>query len=117
MNNQYDSGHGKGSHHWRWQRITAIGLIPFTLWFLFSIVQHIGDDHAAVSNWVAQPYVAVLLVLYLILMFFHGQLGIQEIIEDYVHHAKLKKFCSMITKLGLLAAAIAAVISVIRIAT
>ncbi len=116
MSNQPHTGHAKGSRHWRWQRITAIGLIPLTLWFLFAIARHIGDDHSAITEWIARPRVAVLLVLYMVIVFFHGQLGLQEVIRDYIHHVRIKRTCSLSVKLILLAAALAAVISIARIA-
>ncbi len=107
MNSQHTSASTKGSHHWRWQRVSAVALIPLTLWFMFSIVAHVGDDYATVVGWISQPYVAVLLVLYLGFMFFHGQLGMQEIIEDYVHDRKRKSICLWMLKLVLLVFALA----------
>lgn len=99
--------HGKGSGHWRWQRISALGLIPLTLWFMFAIVAHIGDDYATVVDWIAQPYVSVLLIAYIGFMFFHGQLGMQEIIEDYIHNPILKNICLWVTKAVLIVSALA----------
>ena len=79
------------SRHWRWQRISAIVLVPLTLWFVFAIVQRIGDDHASVANWIAQPAVALALITYLIATFFHAQLGWQVIIEDYVSTPRTRR--------------------------
>ena len=116
MSNYHPASHGKGSHHWRWQRISAIGLIPLTLWFMFAMVDHIGDDYATVAGWIAQPYVAVLLVLYIGFMFFHGQLGMQEIIEDYIHDQKLKSICLFMTRAVLIASALAGLYAILGIA-
>lgn len=114
---EHDSvSHGKGSHHWRWQRLSAIGLIPLTLWFMFSIVNHIGDDYITVVVWISQPYVAVLLILYVSFMFFHGNLGMQEIIEDYIHNPKLKATCLFVIKAVLTISALAGLYAIISIA-
>lgn len=75
---------GHASRHWRWQRATAVALIPLTLWFVFAVVARIGDSHAAAVAWVAQPGVAAGLIIYLAAAFYHAQLGLQVIVEDYV---------------------------------
>ena len=116
MSSHHPISHGKGSQHWRWQRISAIGLIPLTLWFMFAIVGHIGDDHATVAGWIAQPYVAVSLVLYIGFMFFHGQLGLQEIIADYIHDQRLKSIGLFATRAALMASALVGLYAILRIA-
>ncbi len=116
MISPHSSSATKGSHHWWWQRVSALALIPLTLWFMFSIVNHVGDDWATVVGWVAQPYVAVLLILYIGFMLFHGQLGVREIIEDYVHDQKLKCICLLGTKVVMIVFALAGLYSILRIA-
>jgi succinate dehydrogenase / fumarate reductase membrane anchor subunit len=106
----------KGSRHWWLQRVSAVALVPLTLWFLFSIVHHVGSTQEEVLRWIAQPYVSFLLVIYLGFMFFHGQLGMQEIIEDYVHSQKLKTCFGVTIKFVLIVSALAAIYSVLRIA-
>ena len=107
---------GEGSHHWWLQRVTAIALIPLTIWFAFSILQHIGDSHDHVLAWIATPHVALFLVLFLGFMFFHAQLGLQVVIEDYVHTEWLKMAMLLGVKglAGLVG--IAAIFAVLRIA-
>ncbi len=107
---------GEGSHHWWLQRVTALALIPLTIWFLFSFANHVGDDYQTVLNWIGQPYVALLLLLYLSFMFFHGQLGMQVVIEDYVHHEGIKLICLLLTKVVLLVSGLGALFAVLRIA-
>ena len=106
----------EGSHHWWLQRVSALALIPLSLWFLFSVVSHIGDDHQTVVNWISHPGVSVLLILYLGFMFFHAQLGLQVVIEDYFHNQAAKLFMLVLTKALLLLAGVASVFSVLRIA-
>lgn len=75
---------GHASRHWRWQRGTAMALIPLTLWFVFAILARIGEPHHAVAAWLSQPGVAAALIAYLAAVFHHAQLGLQVIVEDYV---------------------------------
>lgn len=75
----------EGVAHWWAQRITALALIPLTIWFVASIVHLVGATHAAVIDWVASPIPAILLILLVGAVFHHAQLGLQVVIEDYVH--------------------------------
>lgn len=107
---------GEGSHHWWMQRLSAIALVPLTLWFAFSIISQVGADHAAVSAWISSPWVTVMVVLYLAFMFFHAQLGVQVVIEDYVHRKSAKLLLLLVVKGLSLLAAVASIFAVLRIA-
>ncbi len=107
---------GEGSHHWWLQRLTAVALIPLSLWFMFAVVSHIGDDYQTITTWVSHPGVAVFLILYLVFMFWHGQLGVQVIIEDYVHHEGTKLFLMLLIKAVLLLAGAASVFAILKLA-
>lgn len=107
---------GEGSHHWWLQRVTAIALVPLSLWFVFSIINHIGNSHLEVTTWIAQPSVALLLILYLGFMFYHAQLGIQVVIEDYVHSEWVKVVSLLLVKGVVLVAGLASILSVLRLA-
>ncbi|NKB64597.1 MAG: succinate dehydrogenase, hydrophobic membrane anchor protein [Gammaproteobacteria bacterium] len=107
---------GDGSHHWWLQRTSALALIPLTLWFAFSILDHIGEEQVAIQEWIAQPMVALLLTLYVVFMFFHGQLGLQVVVEDYVHGEQKKIILLLLIKGLMIFAVLASVFSVLRIA-
>ena len=107
---------GEGSHHWWLQRVTALALVPLSLWFVFSIIGHIGDSHSEISAWMAQPSVALLLILYLCFMFFHAQLGVQVVIEDYVHSEPVKIVSLLFVKAIAIVAGLASILSVLRLA-
>lgn len=79
-----------GVGHWWAQRVSALALVPLTLWFVFSVVSHAGAGHEAVVAWLSSPPVAVAAVLYLAALFYHSQLGLQVVVEDYVHGEWLK---------------------------
>jgi len=88
------SAHG-GTHHWMMQRYTAVGNALLVTWLLISIVALPSYDYATVTGWIAQPIVAVPLILMLVSVFQHIRLGLQVLVEDYVHDEGLK-FASLI---------------------
>jgi succinate dehydrogenase / fumarate reductase, membrane anchor subunit len=73
-----------GVHHWLIQRLTALALIPLTIWFLVSLIGLVGADYHAIQQWLSMPLVTVLMVLFLSVLFYHSELGVQVVIEDYV---------------------------------
>jgi succinate dehydrogenase / fumarate reductase membrane anchor subunit len=80
----------EGVGHWWAQRMTSLALVPLALWFVASLVTLTGADHAAARDWIAAPVPASLLVLLIVATFYHGALGVQVIVEDYVHHEGAK---------------------------
>lgn len=74
-----------GSQHWLVQRITAVALVPLTLWFVASIIAHVGSDYPVFIAWLRTPFAAGGMILLLIALFHHAALGLQVVIEDYVH--------------------------------
>ena len=94
-------GHGSakdGTEHWWMQRVTAIALVPLTLWFLVALVGLDATDYSAVTSWIAAPLNAVLLILLLVTLLNHSQLGLQVVVEDYVHTHWLKVLTLMAFK-------------------
>jgi succinate dehydrogenase / fumarate reductase membrane anchor subunit len=80
----------EGVEHWWAQRISALALVPLTVWFVVAIIGLAGADHARFVAWVRDPVAAILLVLLLIATFYHGALGLQVVIEDYVENETLR---------------------------
>lgn len=104
-----------GVEHWWAERLSAIALIPLTLWFIASIVAHTGSDYAAFSEWVRRPYVPILMIALLITLFYHAALGLQVIIEDYQHSwAKLVSIIA--TQFGCFILAIAGTVATLMVA-
>ncbi|MBV7435353.1 succinate dehydrogenase, hydrophobic membrane anchor protein [Cardiobacteriaceae bacterium TAE3-ERU3] len=84
------SGHN-GTHHFIVQRVSAVILIPLVLYFLYSIVRITGaHDYQAVQAWFANPINSALVLAFMITGFYHAALGVQVVIEDYVHHEQIK---------------------------
>ena len=74
-----------GTGHWWVQRLTAVALLLLTPWFILTVLALIGADQYSVRMTVAKPLNATLLLAYVLSMFWHAQLGLQVVIEDYVH--------------------------------
>ena len=81
---------GDGVAHWWAQRLSAVALVPLTVWFLVALVRLPLADHAAVSIWIAAGWNPVWLALLLAALCWHSRLGVQVVIEDYVHSPSLK---------------------------
>jgi succinate dehydrogenase / fumarate reductase membrane anchor subunit len=105
-----------GTHHFIVQRITAVALMFLALYVLGLLVYLAGADYATVRAAVANPCNAVILVAFLLSMFWHAQLGLQVVIEDYVHTPGLAVASQLAVRFICVLAAIASVLAVIRIA-
>ncbi len=79
-----------GGEHWLKQRLTAIGNLLLTSWFVISLLVLPNFEHATLAQWLAQPVVAVPMILMIANIFWHARLGLQVLIEDYVHDEGLK---------------------------
>jgi succinate dehydrogenase / fumarate reductase, membrane anchor subunit len=75
----------EGVAHWWTQRVTALLLIPLLLWFVVGLIAHAGADHAVVVAWLGYPVTYGLMLVLLAALFWHASLGLQVVIEDYVH--------------------------------
>lgn len=74
-----------GTGHWWAQRMTAISLVPLTIWFALGLLDLPHGNYEMVVAWIAQPLNAILIVLLIISLIYHSSLGLQVVIEDYVH--------------------------------
>ena len=105
----------EGVHHWWAQRLTAIALIPLVVWFAISLVMMSGADYGAVRAWIGSPMVMVLLILTIAIGLHHGQLGLQVVIEDYVHGDGSKLALIVAVRFIAVLFGLAAVVAVLRI--
>jgi succinate dehydrogenase / fumarate reductase membrane anchor subunit len=105
-----------GTAHWWAQRVTAVAMVPLSLWFVASIAANTGADHAAFAAWIGHPLVAIVMLLVVLAGFHHAQLGIQVVIEDYVHTEWLKIASIMVVKLAAVALGVGAAFAILKLA-
>lgn len=105
-----------GTHHWWMQRVTAVALVPLVIWFVASVVGLVGADRAIVVSWLGMPVVSVLMILFLTTAFYHLKLGLQVVVEDYVHGEATKVITLMLVTFGCVALALASIFAVLKIA-
>ena len=105
----------EGFEHWWMERVSAVALVPLTLWFVGSIIAHAGSDYTYFVAWLRAPLISILMILLLCSLFYHTSLGLRVIIEDYVHSGF--KFVSLIAvRLCCFALAAAGTVATLRIA-
>lgn len=106
----------QGAGSWLLQRATAIVLVPLTVWFVAALVAHTGSDYLALLAWLRSPLVAVLMGLLLIALFWHTALGLQVVIEDYVHASTSRTALSIAMRLVCIVLAIAGIAAILLLA-
>lgn len=103
-----------GVKHWWAQRVSAVALVPLTVWFVGSVIAHTGDDYGALISWLRTPLASLAMVVLLLALFHHTALGLQVVIEDYVHSNA--RFAAVIAvRLGCFAFASAGIAATLRI--
>ncbi len=108
-----ENHHGVG--HWKLQRISAIAMIPLVLWFVPSLLFVIMSGYNDAIDWVQNPLNATGLVLLFGTLFFHAALGLQVVIEDYVHLEGLKIILIILIKLLSILLAVLSILCVLKI--
>ena len=105
-----------GTAHWWAQRLTAFALVPLALWFVSAAIRLAHMSRAEVRQWAASPLVATLLLALVLALFHHMRLGLQVVIEDYIHEERPRMVWLLVMKgvTGLMG--LAAVIAVLKLA-
>jgi len=104
-----------GTAHFWGQRLSGIGILILGLWFATALACMPGFAHAEVFAFVAQPLNGVLLLLLVVTMAYHSNLGLQVVIEDYVHAHGARLIALVISRFAHLFLAVAAVYAIIRV--
>lgn len=105
-----------GVSHWWWQRVTALALVPLCLWFMTALVtQLMTPEVGSAAEWLASPVDALVTVLLLVMLFVHAKLGMQVVIEDYVHAPAAKYALLLLTAAACYSFGAAGVIAVLRL--
>jgi succinate dehydrogenase / fumarate reductase membrane anchor subunit len=105
-----------GIHHWWAERVTAIALVPLTIWFVYAVLHLLGAPQASVHRFVASPVNTVLLLAMVAMTFHHMQLGLQVVMEDYIHTQKWQAVAILLNKAVALLLGLLCAISILRMA-
>lgn len=105
-----------GAHHWLLQRYTAIGNLLLGIWFIASLILLPDLDYGTVSAWISQPLPATAMALLIVSTFWHARLGMQVVIEDYVHEEGSKFAAFVALNLAAIAGAVFGLFCIIRLA-
>lgn len=104
-----------GLKHWLEARLTSIALIPLGLWFIIAAVGLVGAPYDEVRAWLATPFNTTMMLLTVIVTFWHTYLGVQVIIEDYVHHEGLKLTALIANNFACAALGLACVVATLKV--
>lgn len=107
-----------GTDHWWGQRVSAVALLILGLWFVFALVTQGGTilQHADMLDWAGRTPNSILLILLVLTLAYHSSLGIQVIVEDYVHGSFLKVASLMLSKFMHITVALSAVFAILKLA-
>jgi succinate dehydrogenase / fumarate reductase membrane anchor subunit len=104
-----------GYHHWWIERVEAVALVPLTIWFIFALLHLVGAPHQAMIDWLSSPISMVLMLLLIVATFHHFSLGVQSVLDDYVHQPTIKMWSIFAIKGACAVLALLCIVSVLRI--
>jgi succinate dehydrogenase / fumarate reductase, membrane anchor subunit len=121
MRSQLSRARGLGSaksglHHWWMQRITAMALLPLSLYFVLSVLMLAGASRAEMAAFMAEPWNTVLYLCLIIALFYHLSLGLQVVIEDYVHNEAKRRGTTLVMNAIIVVLGLASAVSVLKLA-
>ncbi|HEX8256838.1 MAG TPA: succinate dehydrogenase, hydrophobic membrane anchor protein [Allosphingosinicella sp.] len=105
-----------GAHHWWLERLTSVATFILLVWLLVALLRLPDLGHDAIVEWLASPLVAVPMLLLIVATFWHLKLGLQVVIEDYVHEEGMKLFSITLLNFFTIALGATAFFSVLKIA-
>ena len=105
----------EGTRHWWAQRLTAAALIPLGLGFVVMTIALVANDYDGARTALAHPVAAALWILFSVALFHHAQLGLQVVVEDYVHSHGLKVVAIIAVKFAALVLAAICIVSILRV--
>jgi succinate dehydrogenase / fumarate reductase membrane anchor subunit len=105
----------EGVGHWKQQRLTALANIPLVLWFILSVLSLADGGYEDARAWLASPVNAALMILFILSTYWHARLGVQVVIEDYVHGRAIKIASLVALNLVVIAMGVASIIAVLKV--
>ena len=106
----------EGIGHWWMQRLTAIALVPLSLWFVISALSLGGLDLAGFKAWLNAPGNLLLMILFVFCSFYHMMLGLQVVVEDYVHTESSKVALLVVNTLGTVFIGASCIVALLKVA-
>ncbi len=106
----------KGTHHFWIQRLTALALIPLSVFFVVGLLKHLDSDYDMVMMYLSHPVVAIILLLLIVSGVWHMFIGMQVVIEDYIHHPFGKKFALILNNFFAVVISISCVFTILKLA-
>jgi succinate dehydrogenase / fumarate reductase membrane anchor subunit len=109
------SSHSGTGHFWH-ERVTSVALIPLSLWFLYVMLGLAGTSEVAALQFLAHPWNAILMGAFVAFSLYHAYLGLQVVIDDYIHTAGMKVFLLLAVLGAVLAVGLVSLFAIVRIA-
>ena len=103
-----------GTSHFWYQRLTALALIPLVLWFGFGFAS-LPIDYMTLTSYIQRPEIAVGLILLIVMVFYHAQLGLQIVLEDYVSSHAKRTFSVIVSGFTCLVCALVGIVAILKI--
>lgn len=107
---------GHGVSHWWAQRFSAILMIGLVAWLVWALLSLGGASHADAASWLARPFNASMAILFCLVSIYHSRLGLQVIIEDYIHQRTLQVTLQLLVKALAVVGAVLAVMAILTVA-
>ena len=110
------ASHSGTGHFWR-ERVTSVALIPLSLWFAFIMMGLAGTNEVTMVQYLAHPWSAILMAAFVVTSLYHMSLGLQVVIDDYVHTAGMKIALLVLVRVATIAIIAISMFALIRIAS
>jgi len=104
-----------GTEHWWAQRVTSVALIPLTIWFVLGVISHLGAGYPEFVAWMKSPFSAAMMILTVSVVAYHAYLGLQVVIEDYIHVECQKIAALLAVKFLAILLATACIVAVLKL--
>jgi succinate dehydrogenase / fumarate reductase membrane anchor subunit len=109
------SSHSGTGHFWR-ERVTSVALIPLSLWFLYAMLGLAGTSEVTALQFLAHPWNALLMGGFVVFSLYHAALGLQVVVDDYVHTTGTKIFLLLLIRFSVIAVGSTCIFAITRIA-
>ena len=109
------ASHSGTGHFWR-ERVTAVALVPLSLWFLYAMLGLAGTSEVTALQFLAHPWNALLMAGFIVFSLYHAALGLQVVVDDYIHTAGTKIFLLLVIRFSVIAIGSTCLFAIVRIA-